>query len=256
MSFLALLAVAAPALAGVDLRTTVTGPAGVEVYTSGTWSVTVTNLGTTQANNVNLVVQLPLTHTSPYVSVMGTVGAVSPGCAVSGTTVVCGLGSIKHNKSKTVTVDLALAHSTAPVIVSAAASTPNVVDTNPANNSGQAAYAAAYPSIAFSPSPDQDITNEHCTGTGLTSFYECVVSPGSISYHDSVFHQDGSVSVPLEPSIGGSWWQPSPETLHFDYADSYGSVFMSFDGFAVDGACWEGVIASGGYTIPYSVCLN
>lgn len=252
MSLMTLLAV--PALAGVDLRTTVTAPAGVQVYTDGTWTVNVANLGNSQAANVNLVIQLPVTNTSPYVYVMGTVGTMSAGCAPSGTTVVCALGTIKQNKSKTVTVNLALAHSTASLVVSGSASTPNVVDTNPANNTAQATYVPTYPSIAFT--PDQDIFNEHCTGHGLTSFYECVVSPGSVSSHDTVFLQDGTISVPLDPTVGGFWWQPTPQTLHFDYTDAYGYVMMTFDGYAVDAACWEGVIALSGYTIPYSVCLN
>jgi hypothetical protein len=243
----------APAFAGVDLRTTITAPAGALVYTSGSWSVTVKNLGNTHANNVELVIELPETHTSPNVYVMGTVGAIPSSCVPSGTTLVCALGQIKANKSKVVAVSLELPYSTAPLVVGAISNTPGVVDTNPANNTAAVAAALSYPSISFV--PDRDVLAENCTGTGLTSFYECVVSPGSTQSHDATYHADGSISFPWSADYGGSWSQPTLQTLHFDYTE-LGQVVMTFDGVAVDAACWEGVILSGGYTIPYSVCLN
>lgn len=238
------------AFAGVDLRTTLTAPV-VSVYQTGKYTVSVKNTGSSSAANVSLIVQLPETGTSPTVYVMGTLG-VAPGCVPVGTTLSCALGTIGRNKTKTVTFDLALPEATTPLEVVAVASTPGVVDTNVANNTSAVTPALSHPTITVV--PDVDVLNEHCTGTGLTSFFECVVSPGSISSHDATFHGDGSISFAY-PELGGSWSQPTLEQLHFEYTE-LGLVVMTFDGWAVDAACWEGVVLAGGYTIPYSVCLN
>lgn len=251
---LALLCSSSVALAGVDLRATISAPS-VAVYQTGTYSVTVKNLGNTISNTNTVSITLPATHTSPSVYVMGTVGAMSSACSLSGTTITCNLGQIKANKSKTVTFDLALPQSSAPLTVTAVASAVGVTDTNAFNNTAPVVPSLSHPSISFT--GDQDIYNEHCTGTGLTSFFECVVSPGSIMGHDTTFHSDGTISFPgyYYGILGGSWSQPTPETLHFEYTE-LGTLVMTFDGSAVDAACWEGVVSSSGYTIPYSVCLN
>lgn len=249
---LATLLSSSSALAAVDLRTTLAAPA-VSVYQNGTWSVTVKNQGNSTANSVSVVIQLPVTHTSPTVYVMGTVGTLGTGCSASGTTLVCTTPLLKHNKSKVWTFDLALPESTAPLVVSATASA-SVPDAFPFDNTASVTAALSHPSIAFS--GDVDVYNEHCTGTGLTSFFECVVSPSSISSHDTVFHADNTLSIPYYGgTVGGTWSQPTPSTLHFEYTVS-GTVVMVFDGWAVDAACWEGVVLSYGSTIPYSVCLN
>lgn len=56
-----------------DLVTTITQPSGVHVYENGAWTFTVRNAGNKDAASVSLVIDLPQTHTSPTVYVMGEV---------------------------------------------------------------------------------------------------------------------------------------------------------------------------------------
>jgi uncharacterized repeat protein (TIGR01451 family) len=255
LATLGLLALSAPALAAPrpDLVPTVAGPSGAMVYESATWTVSVTNIGNATANTAQVRVTLPRTGTSPTVYRMGTVDATSASCASSGLDLVCTLGNIKRGKSVGVWFDLTLPQSSAPLVVRATTSFAGT-DGDPANDTDS--ETASLVNYSVSLSAPAFVTNEHCTGTGLTSFYECELFPSSLSSHDATLEADGSITLPDGgPDYGGSWWQDDPTHLGFVYT-YLGDVVAEFEGWGVSAACWEGVTTFPGstYVSPYQVC--
>ncbi len=162
---LALLAVSAPAFAAVDIVPSISAPAGVSVYGSGHWTVTVSNTGSTTANGVSLTIALPRTNTSPSVYVMGTVTGKSSTCTTSGTNLVCTIGTIRGRRSATpVYFDITFPESVNPLTVTASVTTTSSESvSNQANNSTStnatlANYASpsarrSTPSTATAPAP-------------------------------------------------------------------------------------------------------
>lgn len=243
-----------PALAapGADLSVGISAPVGVHVDETGRYTLTVTNSGNRSASNVTVSVALPRTHTSPQVYVLGQMGALGSGCSVSGTTLTCALGSIGRGRAASKTFDIALPYSTAPLVFDATVSTSSG-DTNPANDT--ASLTAAPLTVPVAVAGPVTVTNRHCTGQALTSFYECELFPSSLSSHQATFNADGSISVPGEPTISGSWSQPSSDRLVFQYVES-GNVVATFDGRGVRAKCFEGATTFGGpYVSMYEVCL-
>ena len=237
--------------AAPDLTTSITAPAGAYVYQSAMWQVTVTNGGNKDAGAVTTTIQLPVTHTSPTVYTMGTVGAKSSTCSLSGTKITCTAASLKRSKSTTFYFYMSLPQSASAETFTATASTSG--ETNTSNNGSSSTAALNMYSPSFTGAVT--VTNRHCTGLGLTAFYECEVSPGSISSHTAVFNADGSVSIPVAPSYTGSW-SVSGSQLTFDYDDGTGIV-AEFVGDGVDGNCWEGLTTFplSSYVSPYEVCM-
>lgn len=105
---------------------------------------------------------------------------------------------------------------------------------------------------------EHEVINSHCTGRGLSSYFECLTAPSSIASHASTFHSDGSISFAKAPEYYGSWSQSSSgKTLKMEYFS--GDVKSSeFNGHAVDGACFEGltIFTDSTYVSPYRVCLQ
>ena len=64
---------------------------------------------------------------------------------------------------------------------------------------------------------------------------------------------------PVAPGYTGIWNQAAGSSrLHFEYFDN-GSLAATFDGYAVDANCFEGVTAfspPSAYVAPYRVCLQ
>ena len=254
ISALFLTMVSLPAFAAADLTTTHTMPSSTLVYASGSYSVTVSNIGNRDASNVTVSIQLPTTHTSPSVYVMGTVGSMSSGCSASGTKINCNLGTIRKAKSSTVTFDMALPWSAAALTFTSTAATTSS-ENSTANNSDSDAANITYYDLALS--GDTDVVNTHCTGTGLTAWYECTLFPSSQSSHDTTLNADGSISIPLAPDYTGEWLQATPDELWFVYYDETGAQVAEFLGNAVDGtSCFEGLTTFPGstYVSPYQVC--
>ncbi|HRG98478.1 MAG TPA: hypothetical protein PLR99_19635 [Polyangiaceae bacterium] len=240
------------AASGPDLAVSLSAPPGVHVDETGRYTLTVTNSGNRSASNVTVSVALPRTHTSPQVYVLGQMGALGSGCSVSGTTLTCALGSIGRGRATSKTFDIALPYSTAPLVFDATVSTSSG-DTNPANDT--ASLTAAPLTVPVAVAGPVTVTNRHCTGQALTSFYECELFPSSLSSHQATFNADGSISVPGEPTISGSWSQPSSDRLVFQYVES-GNVVATFDGRGVRAKCFEGATTFGGpYVSMYEVCL-
>ena len=244
-------ALAAP---GADLAVTIQAPTGVPVYVNGAHSVTVVNNGNRNATSVNLTIQLPVTHTSPTVHVMGTLGAFDPRCSRSGTRLVCALGTIpRFGGSTVVPLNLALPFSLAPLDLTATATT-TASELNPANNSASRTLLPV--TVATSVSGRYTATNDHCTGTGLTSFFECALYPSAISGFDSVLEANGDLSVVGYPTVTGQWSFATPDHLVMSYEDQ-GTPIGTVDTYSVGGGCFEGSMPGGGnYIVIYRVCLT
>lgn len=99
--------------------------------------------------------------------------------------------------------------------------------------------------------------NEHCTGTGLTSFFECALYPSSIASFDTVLNPGGSLTIiDAPPGYGGQWSMPDTGHLIVDFWDDVGPA-GSVDGWGVSADCFEGPHDGGGtYSIPYRICLQ
>ena len=260
---LAALAVAATASAGrsgphgPNLVTTIQAPGGVTVYTSGHWGVTVANTGDRDASGVAITVQLPRTANSPTQYLMGTLGAISSGCARSGFAIVCQPRTIKKNRSTTLSFDITLPYSTNPIAFTADAQVTGEI--NPADNTATATAALATVAVAFTPT--RSVLNTHCTGgPTLSSFVECV--PGSTSSFVADLLPgpgpgSGPVSVPAAGATGT--WTLAGSGLTIVYTDISGAVQATFVGQGVDVACWEGKTTFPGntqYISIYRVCLQ
>ena len=251
----ALLAVAGPAFAAVDYRPTITAPAGNVVYQTGRWNVRVSNIGNTNGSGGSLTIQLPQTHTSPQVYVMGTLGARSVGCTVAGTAMTCPLPAIRRGNSATFFFDIALPESAAPIVFTA--TTSNTQDTNATNN--QTSATANPLSIAAINPGGHGAFIQHCTGTSLTAYYECTLFSGSITSHTHTFNADNTITFPgnYPLSYTGDWYPASADHLSFTYYDT-GVPEVEFEGWGVGNNCFEGLTTFPGsiYVSPYRVCLQ
>jgi hypothetical protein len=242
-------ALAAP---GADLVVSITSPSGVPVYDSGHHAVTVRNLGNRNASAVNLTIQLPVTHTSPTVHIMGVVSGLDNRCAVSGTRLVCNLNTVTRPGTTVIGFDLALPYSTAPLTATATATT-TTNELNPANNSASRTLAPV--TVPTTVAGRYTATNQHCTGTGLTSFFECMLYPSSQAGFASVLEANGTVSVPIEPTVTGTWTFTAPDRLVISYEDG-GNPIGTVDTRSVGDGCFEGPMAAGPWTVMYEVCLT
>jgi hypothetical protein len=97
--------------------------------------------------------------------------------------------------------------------------------------------------------------NRHCTGTGLTAWYECTLFPSSISQHTAEFHADGTITFPGEPDFTGGWSQNGDDHLAFTYYE-LGTPVASFEGRGASASCFEGLTAfDPPWVAPYEVCF-
>lgn len=251
----ALFLASAPAFAASDLTTSISAPSGTYVYQTGRYTVTVNNIGNQTANSATVTIALPRTGTSPQVYVMGTLGAKSAGCTTSGTNLVCTLGNIRARRSTSVYFDIALPESTSSLAITATAATTSSENSSTNNETTVVPSLSNY-LVNFSGSAV--VNNRHCTGTGLTSFFECELFPSSLSEHEATLNADGSISFPAEygPEYGGTWFSDSDDYLSFSYTE-FGVVIAEFEGWGVSANCWEGITTFVGssYVSAYEVCL-
>jgi hypothetical protein len=250
------LAAAGTAHARADVVVDVSSSTGDFVYDAVAYDVEVSNIGNRHARDVEVVIQLPETNTSPGVFVMGNLVGADGRCSVNGTALECSLGRIRKGQSATVWFDLELPQSAAPLEVSADVSTSSR-ENSTSNNDDLHTAALEYYDVSIA---DGDLVlNEHCTGTGLVAFFECTTSPSSITSHDVVFHGDGTITFAnAPPGYTGAWSQPSSDSLEFTYAfDGVPQVEFVGDGVSAD--CFEGLTSfpnSPSWVSPYSVCIQ
>jgi hypothetical protein len=245
----------AQAANGPDLRVRIDEPVGYEVYETQPFSVVVSNNGNRDASTVRLTVQLPVTNTSPQVYVMGEVGLIDSRCQEVGTTLVCTLGTLRKGRSTTVGFDIALPWKDGTLDFSAAVTTTSNEPVR-TNNSDAAVGTVSYidtpivgPRIA---------NNSHCTGQGLTGYFECTLFPSSLSGHTIQLNADGTIDfVPAYPGFTGLWGQTADNQLWFDYYE-LGDLVASFSGNGVGADCFEGltVFPGSAYMSAYEVCLD
>lgn len=236
-----------------DLISSIDAPAGLYVYESGEYTVTVTNIGKRTASGVTLTIQLPETNTSPTVHVMGILGATSSSCSLSGTVLNCSLGSIAKDLSQAVTFEIALPESVDPLVIDAHAATSSSESSTSNNDDSYTASLLNY-DVSFAPPTSLHI--RHCTGTSLASFYECSLYPSSISSHDIVLNADNSLTfVGAGTEYSGVWSSDADDHLSLTYL-YLGSVVAEFEGYGVDASCWEGLTTFPGssWVSPYEVC--
>ncbi|MCB9779220.1 MAG: hypothetical protein H6742_11705 [Alphaproteobacteria bacterium] len=258
LSLITSLAFVTTAQANADLATTLSVPAGTVVYDDTTVQVTVENIGRKTADGVALVIDLPETHTSPTVHVMGELSAVDSRCALAGTSLECDLGRLTRGASTTVSFDIALPWSAEPLEFEATASTRSR-ERALGNNADADAASQVYIDAPLSGPHDMEMW--HCTGTDLISFYECTLYPSSLSSHFVTFEADGSITFPpfLPPGYSGRWEQDSDDHLWFEY--TFDSVVVAvFEGNGVSGSCFEGVTefpySSYDMVSGYEVCVK
>ena len=253
----------AAAANGPDLRTSIAAPAGLHVYESGRYTVTITNAGNRDALNVQATVDLPSSQTSPQVYVMGTLGARSAGCTLSGLRLTCPVGRLRANRSAQIWFDLALPASAAPLsVVADASSSP--ADLLPGNNQSTRTvallpYALDVGAALQSANGSLVVDHDHCTGTGLVSYFQCTLFPSSISSHEATFHAGGAITFD-DAAYSGQWAQGAARTdLTFTYFE-LGVPVAQFAGVGVDGTnCFEGLttfLPASTYNSAYFVCLR
>lgn len=255
LSFLATTLMASSAFAAADLTVAISPtPSGTYVNQTARYTVTVANTGNRDASNASVVIQLPATHTSPQVYVMGTIGSMSTRCTQSGTALTCALGTVRKARSTSVFVDIALPQSSAALTFGATVSTTSA-ENSTANNT--ASRSASLLNYAQTIAIGDTATNAHCTGTLLTSFFECALFPSSITAYAFGF-DDGTLSFPTAPAtVTAEWYQPSATELVIDYADD-GQPAASFHGWGTSPSCFEGITTFPGstYVSPYRVCID
>lgn len=256
MTFVLTAAVAAMAAPPppADIRVQFQGPASAAVYSPYVYTATVRNIGNQRADNVKLVVDLPLTNTSPQQFILGSLaGYDTTKCSVVALKLQCNLQSLNHNQQKAITFNFTLPISTQTLKLKATGSTTSN-EPNQSNNQIEVMPTLSYPTVEITAA---DVLNSHCTGTDLTSYFECEKFPSSISYHTATLEADRTITLP-EPGWTGQWDQPTLRELHFIYTDNMGSS-AEFNGFARSSTCFEGIVTflpSTNYNSAYRVCIQ
>jgi hypothetical protein len=249
---------------GASTSISVSLPAPTYVYSQGRYTLTVGNSGNRDASNTRITISLPSSQTSPQVYVMGTLGARSASCTVSGLTMTCNLGTLRRGRTASVFFDIALPVSTASLNMNATVST-TTADLSPGNNTVTIvpplkAYDTDIAGAIAQVGTSIAVDNDHCTGTDLVSFFQCTLFPSSLSSHAVRYYDDGSIGDFPEPGYTGTWSQPNADELHVVYSDFSGPV-MDFVGFGVDGSnCFHGITTflppGSGYNSAYQICLQ
>lgn len=252
----ATVAFAAPPSA--DLQVQLSAPSSVQISTATTYVATVKNLGPA-TTNATLVIEFPLTNTSPTVAILGTVTESESACAIGANKITCSAASLKKGKTATFSYSYAAPVSTKSLQMKATV-TSSVTDSSTGNNTATVTPNLSYPARAIT---SATVTNSHCTGTNLTSYFECLLFPSSIASHETTLNADNTISF-TEPGYTGTWSQNAAKTsLSFSYFEGSGSgavKIAEFNGFAINGAsCFDGLtnfFPASTYVSPYRVCLQ
>lgn len=227
---------------GANLRVTTftqTTRAFVDGYQQ--FSVTVENVGAADANSTTLKVDLLATQTTPQY-LLGSLESVPAGCSRSNWTLSCDLGRVRYNgpasgRRRTVTFGYKIPVTTQAMMLVARVSSPS----EPANNTGDNTLSLTanvdYRAVSVTAGIK---TPSHCTGTGLSAYYECTLFPSSISSHQAEYHSNGTITFPATTSYSGTWSQPDPQSLHFEYSNGSFAEAI-FDGYGADPHCFEGI---------------
>lgn len=267
LSILGLLAGAAPlvtaapasaALPSSKLVTTFAGPVPTPVNGVSQVSVQVVNNGTRNTTVPwTLTVQLPKTNTSPQVFTMGTLGSLPAGCVGSGTKFTCTYNQAlpRFGGSLTVPFTMTMPYSVSPLTFTASANAQNNDELTLNTASVNALQTFVTPAA-----PPAPATLTSCTGSNLTSFYECTLFSGATRQLSIVMTATGSLEYysptgALIASAGGTWSVSGSQlTLNIT---SNGQPAATFVGQGTTPSCWEGkatFIPTSTYMAMYKVC--
>jgi hypothetical protein len=255
---LAIVAVGAYAVPKPDLAVQPwTGPAAPVVNTAYQYTAGVRNLGNQTAQGVVMTIEFPLTETSPTRHILGKVTGIPANCVISSNKLVCNLGNIGSNPNsnlRTVTFNFEYPVTTKPLNLVARVTTTSSNEAPTTNNQLQFAPQVAYPDLQVTAA---DVLVSHCTGQGLTSYFECEKYPSSIQSFTMRLEQGGAITLPY-PGYFGNWDQNQGiKQLHFLITDGFESA--EFNGFASSTTCFEGITTftpASPYSSPYKVCLQ
>lgn len=258
LSFLTVLAAfglanTAEAARPADLEVNIQGPSTANVNSAYIYTVNVKNVGGSDASNVRVSVEFPLTNTSPTVHILGKLTGINANkCSVVSRKLECNLNTIRKNRNSSFSFSFESPVSTKPLQIKATATTTSN-ETNLNNNNKTIAPTVGY---AANQITSLSVTASHCTGQNLTSYFECELFPSSIQSFAMDLNLGGTISLQY-PGYYGSWDQNiSPQQLHFTVSDGSG-VVLEFNGFASSQNCFEGITTfpqSPNYISPYKVC--
>ncbi len=239
-----------------NLRLQLTGPSSAQVRSPYLYTVNVRNIGGSTAAYVNVVVDLPETNTSPQKFILGTLSGIDSRCQVVARKLNCALGNITKsgvNQTKIFTFTLALPVSTRTLEIKATASTQTTPETDPLNN---VASIIPTPAYATNQITSANVLVTSCTGTGLSSFFECELFPSSQQSH--IFSLNADMSVTYNGDYIGTWDQfASTQQLHLSLSD--GNSGAEFNGYATNNTCFEGITTFTPisiYNSAYKVCVQ
>ena len=219
------------------------------------YTTRVKNIGNQTAQNVQIVVEFPLTNTSPNKYILGKLTGVSASsgtCSTAGNKITCNVGSIGNNATKYVTFTFEFQVATTAPTLKTTASTGSTNEQNPNNNTRSFTPAVRYPVNELTAG---SYIVSSCTGRGLTSFYECEMAPSSIQTVLGLdFNLGGTLSVTDYPQYTGFWDQAvQPDrSLHFTIDGE-----LEFTGFASNSNCYKGITTFPSTTVynsAYRVC--
>lgn len=224
------------------------------------YTTRVKNIGNQTAQNVTITVEFPLTNTSPTRYILGKLTAVSASsgtCSTAGNKITCAVGSLSKNQIKSVTFTFEHQVATTAPFMRTTATTTNVNEVNATNNT-----LTLNPVVIY---PDNIVTGGRylvtsCSGTNLTSFYECERSPGSTQTYEIDLNPGNTLSIPQDPNYFGMWDQNTllNKSLHFNVESGLGTE-ADFNGFASSGTCFKGITTfpqNNAYNSAYRVCLQ
>ncbi len=237
-----------------DLEAQLTGPSSVAISTPTVYTATVKNLGNSTATNVKIVITMPLTDTSPQVYILGDVSGLDSKCQIVSKKISCNMGQLKKGKSASISYTYKAPVSTKLLTMTNTVSS-DIADNNSGNNQSVFTPSLNYPDRAI---VSANLNNSHCTGTNLTSYFECLLFPSSLSSHNITLNSDFTITF-SEQGYTGTWSQTNAKQLKFEYFDINGKV-AEFNGFAINGAnCFDGMTTffpNSTYVSPYHVCIQ
>lgn len=237
----------------VDLQVNWQGPASSLIKSPYQYTVSVKSSGKA-ASNVKVVVDFPLTHTSPTNYILGKLTGLPTNCQIVSNKLQCNLDTIGKNATKFINFTFEIPVTTQTMRFTAVASTTTTGEVNLQNNTSTFTPNITYPSNQI---VSANILNMHCTGRDMTAFFECECFPSSIMSHSATLVAGGSVDLGY-PGYGGIWYQTTPQQLYFNYTEN-GTVVMEFNGWATSATCFEGITTfpqNPTYNSPYKVCIQ
>lgn len=241
-----------------DLRVQMQGPSSAFVNSPYVYTVNVRNIGNTTAAGVKVIIEFPQTDTSPQKYILGTLSGIDNRCQIVTRKLQCSLNNVPVNQQGvSFTFNFTLPVSTKVLEIKATASTTTTPgDPNLGNNT-----VTLTPSLSYATNQllsTVNVLNSHCTGQGLTSYFECELFQSSISHHTATLNVGGTVSFPFS-GYSGTWYQQTPQQLYFNYTDGNNVMILEFNGYATSPTCFEGMvkfIPSSNYISPYKVCIQ